>query len=102
MLRWGGSSQLLQPPSARPTPNKLPSSSAARPPQWAGLLLTPGKADLAQYKGLLSPACGPPTRQAGEGEGKQLGHALGPLLALEGSGIRKPARPGAQSLKVCA
>ena len=66
MLRWGGSSPAPPAPQGMPSPSELPGCSAALPPECLSCS-APDRADLAQYKGCLSPACGQ-CHMAGLGE----------------------------------
>lgn len=104
MLRWGGSSPAPPAPQCMPSPNKLPSCSAAPPPKPLSCS-APDRADLAQHKGRLSPVCGQ-CHMAGWGRGEAAGPrpgaegAEGPTpLALRGQVWENCilGRPGAQS-----
>lgn len=104
MLRWGGSSPAPPAPQCMPSPNKLRSCSAALPPACLSFCSAPDRADLAQHKGRLSPACGQ-CHMAGWRRGEAAGPrpgaegAEGPPLALRGQDMENCilGRPGAQS-----
>lgn len=80
MLRWGGSSPAPPAPQCMPSPNKLPSHSAALPPETLCFLLRPRQAHLAQHKGCLSLAC-EQCHKASWGRGE----AAGPRPGVEGA-----------------
>lgn len=92
MLRWGGSGPAPPAPQRMPSPNKLPSCSAALPPERLSFRSAPDRADPTEHKGRLSPACGQ-CHMAGWGRGE----AAGPRPGAEGA---EGAAPGSEGVRI--